>query len=110
MENRLLNSYDEKLNRLDKCAKLESVDRVPIAAATLYFPAKYSNISNDSMFYDNQKYTEAAAKFALDFNWDGACFLRGFESVTLGLSLAATNPTMAINAAIASVMGGWFCT
>lgn len=101
-------SYNEKLERLDKCAKLESVDRVPIAAATLYFPAKYSNISYEDMFYDNKKYTEASIKFANDFNWDGACFLRSFESVPLGLSLAATNPTLAINAAIASVIGGGF--
>ncbi len=102
------NSYDEKLVRLDKCAKLEHVDRVPLAAATLYFPAKYSNISYESMFYDQEKYVQANAKFATDFDWDAACFLRSFESVPLGLSLAATNTDLAINVAIASVMGGGF--
>ncbi len=101
-------TYEKKLERLDNCARLQSVDRVPIAVATLYFPAKYSNISYEEMFYDNEKYTEAAAKFALDFNWDAVCFLRSFETVPLGLSLAATNPELAINVAIASVMGGGF--
>ncbi|HHX73290.1 MAG TPA: hypothetical protein GX699_00100 [Firmicutes bacterium] len=102
------NTYSEKLARLDKCARLESVDRVPLAAATLYFPAKYANISYEEMFYDNEKYTAAATKFALDFDWDAVCFLRSFETVPLGLSLAATDPELAINVAIASVMGGGF--
>ncbi|WP_026395866.1 uroporphyrinogen decarboxylase family protein [Acetobacterium malicum] len=108
MSNQVLSKYDEKLDRLDKCAKLEPVDRVPIAIATLYFPAKYSNISYDEMFNDTKQYTEAAIKFATDFNWDATCFLRSFDSVTLGLSLAATNPELAINVAIASVLGGGF--
>ncbi|KPU45322.1 uroporphyrinogen decarboxylase [Oxobacter pfennigii] len=108
MTNQLLDSYNDKLKRLDKCVKFEKVDRVPIAVATLYFSAKYSNLSYDTMFYDTEKYKEAAAKFALDFNWDAACFLRSFETVTLGLSLAASDPKLAINVAIASVMGGGF--
>lgn len=101
-------SYNEKLERLDKCVKLESVDRVPIAVASLYFPAKYSHISYHDMYYNQEKYTEAAEKFALDFDWDAVCFLRSFETVTLGVSLAAANPETAINAAITSVMGGGF--
>ncbi|MBS3986509.1 MAG: hypothetical protein KGZ38_01010 [Erysipelothrix sp.] len=60
------------------------------------------------MFYDAEKFTGAAEKFALDFNWDGASFLRSFESVTLGLSMAASDPSTAINVAIASVLGGGF--
>lgn len=102
------NSYEKKLERLDNCVKLSKVDRVPIAVATLYFPAKYAGITYEDMFYDNKKYTEAAATFAADFDWDAACFLRSFETVPLGLSLAATNPELAINVAIASVMGGGF--
>lgn len=74
MSTEFLSKYDEKLERLDKSVRLEKVDRVPMAAATLYFPAKYSNISYASMFYDNEKYTQAASKFALDFNWDAVCF------------------------------------
>ncbi|MFZ7131741.1 MAG: uroporphyrinogen decarboxylase family protein [Eubacteriales bacterium] len=105
-----LNLYDEKLTRLDKCVKLEDVDRVPLAAATLYFPAKYSNITYEDMFFDNEKYTQAATKFATDFDWDAACFLRSFDTVPLGLSLAATNPELAINVAIASVLGGGFAS
>ncbi|NLN98128.1 MAG: hypothetical protein GX127_07110 [Eubacteriaceae bacterium] len=108
MSTEFLSKYDEKLERLDKSVKLEKVDRVPMAAATLYFPAKYSNISYASMFYDNEKYTRAASKFALDFDWDAVCFLRSFETVPLGLSLAAVDPELAINVAIASVLGGGF--
>ncbi|HCX64174.1 MAG TPA: hypothetical protein DHN33_03065 [Eubacteriaceae bacterium] len=101
-------SYNDKLERMEKCVKLEKVDRVPIAVATLYFPAKYSGITYEAMFFDNEQYTKAAEKFAIDFDWDAACFLRSFESVPLGLSLAATNPEMAINVAVASVLGGGF--
>ncbi|MDR3338114.1 MAG: hypothetical protein LBT16_13020, partial [Treponema sp.] len=101
-------SYEEKLERLDKCTRLETVDRVPLAAATLYFPAKYAGITYEEMYYDQGKYVSAAKKFARDFNWDAACFLRSFESVTLGLSLAGTDPAMAINVAVASVLGGGF--
>lgn len=99
-------NYNEKLECLDKAAKLEKVDRVPFAAATLYYPAKHAGITYEEMFYDPEKYKEAAAKFALDYDWDAVCLLRSFESVPLGLSLAATDPELAINVAIASVMGG----
>jgi uroporphyrinogen-III decarboxylase len=101
-------SYEDKLERLDKCTRLEKPDRVPIGVATLYFPAKYSGISYEQMYYDQGKYLGAAKKFARDFNWDAACFLRSFESVTLGLSLAGTDPATAINVAVASVLGGGF--
>lgn len=101
-------TYKSKLKRLEDATNLKKPDRVPLAAATLYFPARYAGISYEEMFYDHGKYTEAVEKFANDFNWDGASFLRTFESVTLGLSLAATDPTTAINVAIASVMGGGF--
>lgn len=102
------NSYDSKLARLEKCTRLERTDRVPIAAATLYFPAKYAGITYEDMYYDQEKYAAAATKFAKDFDWDAACMLRSFESVTLGLSLAATDPGTAINVAVASVLGGGF--
>ncbi len=108
MMNMCASSYEEKLIRLDKCAKLEKVDRVPIGVATLYFPAKYSNITYEEMYYDQEKYTAAATKFARDFNWDAACMLRSFESVTLGLALAGTDPTTSINVVAASVLGGGF--
>ena len=39
MKSMVASSYSEKLERLDRCARLQKVDRVPIAAATLYFPA-----------------------------------------------------------------------
>ncbi|HCX65901.1 MAG TPA: hypothetical protein DHN33_11915 [Eubacteriaceae bacterium] len=74
----------------------------------MYFPANYSNITYESMFYDHASYTRAATTFAKDFNWDAACLLRSFETVPLGLSLATTKPETAINAAIASVVGGGF--
>lgn len=100
--------YKAKLKRLADATVLEKPDQVPIAGATLYFPAKYAGIDYHTMFYDNEKYAEAAERFALDFDWDGTCFLRSFESVTLGLSLAASNPGVAINVAVASVLGGGF--
>jgi len=108
MSEELLTKYSEKQERLEKCVRLEKVDRVPMTAAALYFPAKYSNISYASMYYDNEKYTEAATIFATDFDWDAVCFLRSFESVPLGLSLAGAHPELAINVAVASVLGGGF--
>ena len=101
-------SYDDKLKRLDKCAGLEQVDRVPIGVATLYFPAKYSGITYEEMFYDNEKYASASLKFAQDFNWDAACMLRSFETLTLGLALAGTDASIAVPVAAASVLGGGF--
>ena len=101
-------SYNEKLERLDRCAKLEKVDRVPIGVATTYFPAKYSGITYEEMYYDNEKYSAAALKFARDFNWDAACMLRSFETLTLGLALAGTDAGTAVPVAAASVLGGGF--
>lgn len=101
-------SYEDKLKRLDDCAHLKPVDRVPIGVATLYFPAKYANITYEEMYYDQEKYMAACTKFAREFNWDAACMLRSFESVPLGLALAGTNPETAINVAVASVLGGGF--
>ncbi len=101
-------SYDEKLERLDRCAKQLPVDRVPIAVATVYYPAKHIGITYEELYYDNEKYTAAATGFAKDFNWDAACMLRSFETVPLGLALAGTDPETAINAAVASVLGGGF--
>lgn len=108
MKNLKASSYSKKLDRLDKCAALQKTDRVPIGAATLYFPAKYSCISYEDMLYDQEKYRKASVKFAQDFNWDAACMLRTFETVTLGLALAGTDPPSAVNAAVASVLGGGF--
>ena len=101
-------SYNERLERLDRCAHQQPVDRVPIAIATVYFPAKHAGITNEEMFYDQEKYVSACIKFAEDFNWDAACMLRSFESVPLGLALAGTDPEMAINVAVSSVLGGGF--
>lgn len=78
--------YEEKLRRLEDCADLKSVDRVPIGVAELYFPAKYAGFTYQDMYYDNEKYTRAAVKFAEDFDWDAVCFLRSFETIPLGLS------------------------
>lgn len=100
--------YQAKLKRLEEATALQKPDRVPLAAATLYFPAKYAGITYEDMFYDAEKFAAAAEKFALDLNWDGASFLRSFESVTLGLSLASADTSTAINVAIASVLGGGF--
>jgi len=108
MINTAASSYDEKLARLDKCVRLEKVDRVPIGVATLYFPAKYSGITYEEMFYDNEKYADAALKFARDFNWDAACMLRSFETLTLGLALAGTDAATAVPVAASSVLGGGF--
>ena len=101
-------SYDEKLERMDKCVRLEKVDRVPIGVATLYFPAKYSGITYEEMYFDNEKYAKAALKFARDFNWDAVCMLRSFETLTLGLALAGADATTAVPVAAASVLGGGF--
>lgn len=100
--------YEDKLDRLDRCARQLPVDRVPIAIATLYFPAKHAGITHEEMFYDQEKYVSACVKFAEDFNWDAACMLRSFESVPLGLSLAGTDPETAVHIAVASVLGGGF--
>ena len=106
MKNMEGSSYNDKLDRLDRCAGLKKVDRVPIGAATLYFPAKYSHISYEDMYYDQEKYKNASVRFAKDFNWDAACMLRTFETVTLGLSLAGTDPQNEVNTALAAVLGG----
>ena len=98
--------YEEQLRRLEDCADLKSVDRVPIGVAELYFPAKYAGFTYQDMYYDNEKYTRAAVKFAEDFDWDAVCFLRSFETIPLGLSLVPVDAEMAVNVAIASVMGG----
>jgi uroporphyrinogen-III decarboxylase len=98
--------YQEKLDLLDAATALKEHDRVPLGAAALYFPARYAGYSYEEVYYDNAKYCDAARRFAEDFDWDAVCFLRSFESIPLGLSLAATDPDMAIQAAIASVMGG----
>jgi len=98
--------YNEKIERLEAATKVEKTDRVPIAVSTTYFPAKYAGISYEQMFYDNEKYSEAVTKFARDFNWDAISSLRSFESITLGLTLAAFDPSIAIDVATFSVLGG----
>lgn len=98
--------YKEKLERLETATKVKEPDRVPIAVATVYFPAKYAGITYHDMFFDNNKFIEAAIKFAKDFNWDAVSFLRSFESVTLGLTLAGVDPNLAIDVAVSSVLGG----
>lgn len=98
--------YEEKIKRLEDCAALRPVDRVPIGVAELYFPAKYAGFTYQDMYYDDEKYTQAAVKFAKDFDWDAVCFLRSFETIPLGLSLVPVDAEMAVNVAIASVMGG----
>lgn len=98
--------YKEKLERLEIATSVKVPDRVPIAINTVYFPARYAGITYHDMFYDPSKFTEAAVKFAKDFNWDAAGILRSFDSVTLGATLAGYDPTLAINVATASVWGG----
>lgn len=100
------NTYDDKLERMETAAKVEEPDRVPIAIATAYFPAKYTDISYEEMFYNPNKFVEAASGFAKEFDWDGVSFLRTFESVPIGLSLAGYDPELAINLATFSVLGG----
>ena len=41
MKNMEGSSYNDKLDRLDRCAGLKKFDRVPIGAANLYYTAKY---------------------------------------------------------------------
>lgn len=79
---------------------------MPIAVAVLYFPAKHAGISYEEMFYDQSRFVRAAAKFARDFDWDAVSLLRSFETVTLGLALAGSDPETAVNVAVASVLGG----
>lgn len=98
--------YKEKLERLEIATRVKEPDRVPIAVNTIYFPARYAGITYRDLFYDNSKFAEAAAKFAKDFNWDAVGFLRSFDSVTLGLTLAGYDPDLAINVAAASVLAG----
>jgi len=98
--------YEEKLERLEIATRVEEPDRVPIAVNTIYFPARYAGITYHDMFYDYSKYTEAAVKFAKDFNWDAVGYLRSFESATLGLTLAGYDPALAINVVAASVLAG----
>ena len=98
--------YQEKLDLLDAAAALEQHDYVPIGVAALYYPARHSGISYEEIYYDNDKFSAAAERFALDYDWDAVCFLRSFETIPLGLSLAATDPDAAIRMAVASVLGG----
>lgn len=100
--------YEEKLERLETATRVEVPDRVPIAINTVYFPARYAGITYRDMFFDPGKFTESAARFAKDFNWDAAGFLRSFDSVTLGAALAGYDPALAIDVATASVWGGGF--
>jgi len=98
--------YQEKLDLFEDATALKGPSRVPLGAAALYYPARNAGYSFEEIYYDNEKYTDAAERFAGDYDWDAVCFLRSFETIPLGLSLAATNPTMAIQAAVASVLGG----
>ena len=101
-------SYEEKLERMDRCVRLEKVDRVPIGVNLLYFSAKYAGITYEEMFYDQEKFISASANFARDFNWDAAGIIHTFETVPLGLALAGTDAPTAINVALASIAGGGF--
>jgi hypothetical protein len=56
MDGRGAGSYEDKLERLDKCVRFDKVDRVPIGVASLYFPAKHAGISYEEMYYDQEKY------------------------------------------------------
>lgn len=108
MTERFSSAYQAKSRRLEAAAALSGPDRVPLAAATIYFPAKYAGITYHELFYHQERFAEAAERFARDFDWDGVSFLRSFESVTLGLSLAASDAKTAVDVAIASVLGGAF--
>ncbi len=96
----------EKIERLETTVTVKEPDRVPIAIATTYFPAKYAGVSYHDMFFNNRKYIEVGTKFARDFNWDGLSLLRSFESVPLGLALAGHDADLAILVAVSSVLAG----
>ncbi len=98
--------FKVKVERMETVAAGKEPDRVPIGIATTYFPAKYAGVSYEDMFYDNKKYIEVGVKFARDFDWDAVSFHRSFESLTLGLSLAAYDADLAIMVAVNSVLGG----
>jgi len=100
--------YEEKLKRLEIATSVKEPDRVPIAVATIYFPARYAGITYHDFFYDSSKFAEAAVKFGKSFNWDAVSYLRSFESVTLGLALAGVDASLAVSVATASVLGGGF--
>jgi len=95
-----------KIERLDTAAAGKQPDRVPIAIATTFFPAKYAGVSYSDVWNDNNKYIEVGTKFARDFNWDGLSLHRSFESVPLGLALAGYDADLAIGVAVSSVLGG----
>ncbi|MFX0005522.1 MAG: uroporphyrinogen decarboxylase family protein [Candidatus Hermodarchaeota archaeon] len=95
-----------KIERMEDAAAVKVPDRIPIGIATTYFPAKYAGVSYEDVWHDNNKYIEVAVKFAKDFNWDAVSFHRSFESVPLGLALAAFDADLAILVAVNSVLGG----
>ena len=96
-----------KIERLETAAAaVKEPDRVPIAIATTYFPAKYAGVSYENMWHDNNKYIEVGTKFAKDFNWDAVILLRSFESVPLGFALAGFDADLAIGVAVSSVLAG----
>ena len=98
--------FKGKVERLETAAAAKEPDRVPIAIATTYFPAKYAGVTYHDMFFDNNKYIEVGTKFARDFNWDGLSLHRSFESVPLGLALAGYDADLAIGVAVSSVLAG----
>jgi uroporphyrinogen-III decarboxylase len=95
-----------KIKRMEEAAAGKVPDRIPIGIATTYFPAKYAGVSYEDVWHDNKKYIEVGVKFSRDFNWDAVSFHRSFESVPLGLALAAYDADLAILVAVNSVLGG----
>ncbi|NVM45448.1 MAG: hypothetical protein HWN79_11080 [Candidatus Lokiarchaeota archaeon] len=95
-----------KIQRMEDAAAVKTPDRIPIGIATTFFPAKYAGFSYEDVWYDNNKYIEMGVKFAKDFNWDAVSHHRSFESVPLGLALAAFDADLAILVAVNSVLGG----
>ncbi|MFX1288795.1 MAG: uroporphyrinogen decarboxylase family protein [Promethearchaeota archaeon] len=95
-----------KIQRMEDAAAVKVPDRIPIGIATTFFPAKYAGFSYEDVWYDNNKYIEMGLKFARDFNWDAVSHHRSFESVPLGLALAAFDADLAILVAVNSVLGG----
>ncbi|MFX1449109.1 MAG: hypothetical protein ACFFCG_13435, partial [Promethearchaeota archaeon] len=84
-----------KIQRMEDAAAVKVPDRIPIGIATTFFPAKYAGFSYEDVWYDNNKYIEMGLKFARDFNWDAVSHHRSFESVPLGLALAAFDADLA---------------
>ena len=80
--------YQERLNRVNDAIQLKVPDRVPVLPHFSFFPAKYTGITLEEVFYDYDKWRLAYKKTLLDFEPDmypsPMCF-PGAAYETLGL-------------------------